>query len=118
MANLLQETISVMERYNKSPEDIDYINMPPEECFDKPYYEASNATYFNDNENEENAKQLIAWRLFSYLSQEPFYEYDDGYGGQEVPNICIIFRDKSWLSRGEYDGSEWWDYNHTPEIII
>ena len=40
-------------------------------------------------------------------------EYDSGYGGQELDGI-IVFNDGSWLSRGEYDGSEWWEYNTTP----
>ncbi len=40
-------------------------------------------------------------------------EYDDGYGGQRLDGI-IVFKDGTWLSRGEYDGSEWWDYNTIP----
>ncbi len=40
-------------------------------------------------------------------------EYDDGYGGQELSGT-IVFKDGTWLSRGEYDGSEWWDYNTMP----
>ena len=41
------------------------------------------------------------------------FEYDDGYGGQVLFGY-IIFKDGTWLSRGEYDGSEWWEYNKTP----
>jgi hypothetical protein len=68
-------------------------------------------TYFNDDKED-------AWEVFSEYAQKHFSEYDNGYGGAEVPNICIIFKDKNWLSRGEYDGSEWWNYNHTPPIIL
>ena len=41
-------------------------------------------------------------------------DYDDGYGSQELGGT-IVFKDSSWLERGEYDGSEWWDYKSTPE---
>ena len=44
-------------------------------------------------------------------------EYDSGYGGQEVASDLIIkFRDGSWMERGEYDGSEWWNYQTSPEV--
>ncbi len=42
-------------------------------------------------------------------------EYDSGYGRQEVDGT-IVFKDGTWLSRGEYDGSEWWEYNFKPSI--
>lgn len=41
--------------------------------------------------------------------------YDSGYGGQELLGT-IWFSDGSWASRGEYDGSEWWELNSYPEI--
>jgi len=41
------------------------------------------------------------------------FEYDSGYGSQEVYGT-IVFKDGSWLERGEYDGSEWWDYKSCP----
>lgn len=42
-------------------------------------------------------------------------EYDSGYGGQEVAEDLLIVGDDWWLSRGEYDGSEWWDFNRKPK---
>lgn len=41
--------------------------------------------------------------------------YDDGYGGQELFGT-IWYEDGTWSTRGEYDGSEWWEYNKLPEI--
>lgn len=35
-------------------------------------------------------------------------EYDNGYGSQELFGM-VLFTDKSWISREEYDGSEWWE---------
>lgn len=43
------------------------------------------------------------------------FEYDSGYGGQELFGT-IWYADGTWSSRGEYDGSEWWEYNMVPDI--
>ena len=41
------------------------------------------------------------------------FDYDSGYGLQELGGV-VVFKDGSWLERGEYDGSEWWEYKKTP----
>jgi hypothetical protein len=41
------------------------------------------------------------------------FEYDNGYGGQNLFGY-VVFDDRSWLERHEYDGSERWDYKQTP----
>jgi hypothetical protein len=28
----------------------------------------------------------------------------------------IWFKDGSWATRGEYDGSEWWEYHKLPQV--
>lgn len=43
------------------------------------------------------------------------FEYDNGFGGQELYGT-VWLDDDSWLSRGEYDGSEWWNHNILPTI--
>ena len=43
------------------------------------------------------------------------FEYDDGYGSQHLYGT-ILFKDNTWLSREEYDGSEWWHYNVPPTV--
>lgn len=43
------------------------------------------------------------------------FEYDAGWGAQELYGF-VWFEDGAWLERGEYDGSEWWEYKCTPEI--
>ena len=43
------------------------------------------------------------------------YEYDSGYGGQEL--FGTVWMDNGeWLTRGEYDGSEWWEHHRRPSI--
>ena len=43
------------------------------------------------------------------------FEYDDGYGGQELFGT-IWYKDGTWSDRGEYEGSEWWNYQSCPDI--
>lgn len=43
------------------------------------------------------------------------FHYDKGYGIQHVYGT-VWLEDGTWLSRGEYDGSEWWQHNVCPEI--
>jgi len=43
------------------------------------------------------------------------FEYSDGYGGQELYGT-IWYKDGTWSERGEYDGSEWWEYKSCPPI--
>ena len=43
------------------------------------------------------------------------FDYDDGYGSQQLYGT-VWLKDGTWGSRGEYDGSEWWEYNKLPEI--
>ena len=43
------------------------------------------------------------------------FNYDHGYGMQYLYGT-VWLEDGTWLSRGEYDGSEWWEHNMLPEI--
>jgi len=43
------------------------------------------------------------------------FEYDSGFGGQELYGN-IWYQDGTWSDRGEYDGSEWWQYQSVPKI--
>lgn len=43
------------------------------------------------------------------------FEYDNGFGGQELYGT-IWMKDGTWYTRGEYDGSEWWQLHRRPEI--
>ena len=45
--------------------------------------------------------------------KEDKFEYDNGFGCQFLYGT-IVFKDNSWISREEYDGSEWWEYYKTP----
>ena len=44
------------------------------------------------------------------------FEYDNGFGGQHVYGTIWLMKENTWLERGEYDGSEWWEYKECPII--
>ena len=95
MINFLTETKEILAKINKIPADITYIG--------------------NISENPDK-NYSCTWKEFETLAA---FRYDNGYGGHEIPgDLIVIFSDKSWLSRGEYDGSEWWEYNKCPKIPI
>ena len=43
------------------------------------------------------------------------FTYNNGFGGQVLGGI-IWFKDGTWADRGEYDGSEWWQYHKCPQV--
>jgi hypothetical protein len=90
MINLLEETIRDLKLNGKSPEDV---------CF----------VIFRGKSNE---KIMSKWDEFSSLSN---FEYDDGYGWQEISSSINIVGDDWWMERGEYDGAEWWEFKSLPK---
>lgn len=79
--------------------------------------------YREDSMNGEK-RETFMWKFTShedFLSQLETLDrnYDSGYGSQELYGT-IVFTDNSWLERGEYDGSEWWeDYSlPTREFVL
>lgn len=70
------------------------------------------------NEDDElKIKLLLNYNnedLISFYKSLDF-DYDNSYGCQYLEGT-IWLRDGTWISRGEYDGSEWWEHNVLPEI--
>lgn len=69
---------------------------------------------------EEKSEVKILNLDYSVKDYENFlesmdFEYDNGYGIQELHGV-VWLEDGTWLTRGEYDGSEWWVHNVIPEI--
>jgi len=52
---------------------------------------------------------------YAQFLEELDFEYDSGYGAQYLYGT-VWLADGTWLSRGEYDGSEWWGYSILPDI--
>lgn len=85
MRNLKEETLYILEKHGKTPEDVRWVG-----C-------------------EEFAIPLQEFWVLAHKS------YDSGYGAQEVAPDLMVVGDDWWLERHEYDGSEWWEYKATPK---
>lgn len=75
------------------------------------------------DELQENGKsfECVLWigSEDGHITKELFLElanidYDNGYGGQEIASDLVLVGDGWWLERGEYDGSEWWEFKSPP----
>lgn len=53
----------------------------------------------------------FSWRVFRKVAD---VEYDSGYGAAEVAVDLLVVGTDFWLERGEYDGSEWWEFKEIP----
>jgi len=83
MNSLLEETVSAILKSGHTPKNIIFIG------------------------SEESGHECT-WEQFEQLAN---IDYDSGYGGQEVAqDLIIVFSDGQKMWRGEYDGSEWWEY--------
>jgi hypothetical protein len=85
MTNLLIETIECLTEHNKGVFDVEWIGNKTKYCID--------------------------WHDFILLAN---FEYNSGYGGAEIPSDLIVVGKDFYMTRGEYDGSEWWDYHTQP----
>lgn len=83
MTNLLKETIGDITNSGHNPKDIIFIG-------------------------SVRSGYSCTWEEFKLLAD---FEYDSGYGSQKVAtDLAIFFSENSYMSRKEYDGSEWWEY--------
>lgn len=89
MINFLQETKEVLEKYNKTFDDIIFVA----DCFHQ--------LRISPEEFIRRAENII---------------YDNGYGLEEINTALVVVGKDFWLERHEYDGSEWWEYKSIPNI--
>ncbi len=80
--NLLQETLADMAKHGKEPKDVLW-------CGSEKY-------------------GRFTWDDFVELSNS--LDYDDSYGSPKIAIDLVICGDSWWMARGEYDGSEWWNF--------
>lgn len=86
MSNLLKETIKDLTEHGKTLEDIIWIG---------------------------SSDGYITLETFKKLAD---IEYNAGYGAAEVAVDLVIIGENWYMTRGEYDGSEWWEY-HSMDIF-
>lgn len=85
MSNLKEETLKVLHNHGKRKEDVKYV------C---------------------GAEFQISLEQFWKLADT---EYDSSYGAPEIATDLMLIGDDFYMDRGEYDGSEWWDFNTMPD---
>jgi len=84
MSNLLQETIGILTEHGKVESDIKWVGT---------------RNVWSTWENFKNIADL---------------EYDSGFGSSKVADNLLIVGKNWWLTREEYDGSEWWEFHTMP----
>lgn len=108
-----------MSRTNAKQELINLVNFSKIKCVEITY-NASGLWEIYGYDDAPPSKSIILKQnysdqdLISFLEQLDF-NYDAGYGGQELYGT-IWLNDGTWYTRGEYDGSEWWEYHCCPSI--
>jgi len=79
------------------------------------------SSYWDDNDQYVESAPITLREGHSIGEYEEFlhkldFEYDNGYGGQELFGTIWLAKENTWLERGEYDGSEWWEHKECPQI--
>jgi hypothetical protein len=109
--------------------DIDYAQAEKEkkDAFDENYPYATCTVIFPDKDRIRTREEIDSHHCdlilhadhtpeeFEKFKKDMNFEYDNGYGTMELSGT-IWLKDGDWLTRGEYDGSEWWDYHSLPEM--
>jgi hypothetical protein len=71
--------------------------------------------YYDDDPTSISLKLGYTEEQYSNFMLDLDFTYDDGFGGQQLDGK-IWFKDGTWADRGEYDGSEWWQYHKCPQV--
>ena len=83
--NLKEETLEVLRTHGKNKEDVKCVR---------------------GDDFQISLEQF--WRLADT-------EYNSSYGAPEIATDLTLIGDDFWMERGEYDGSEWWDFHTMPD---
>lgn len=86
--NLKDETIEYLESHRKSTNDVLWVG-------------------------SQDGKMKLTWNQFIEIAN---FEYDDGYGHQEIDSNLVVVGDGWWFERAEYDGAEGWRINFPPSL--
>ena len=99
LINLYEETEEAIKEVHKNWADIDFI------CA-------------NESDWREDNNKLYRIDVSEFMKFAKNFNYDNGFGGAEVnTTLKIVFSDKTFLERHEYDGAEEWVYKkiETPD---
>lgn len=74
-----------------------------------------NISYYDDNDIRTSLPLAYTEEQYANFMLDLDFTYNNGFGGQELDGQ-IWFKDGTWADRGEYDGSEWWEYHKCPQV--
>lgn len=97
--NLYEETIKTLEKNNKKIEDIEFIETD------------LNYEWLGLDATEN----IVEIDIDNFIELAKKTNYDNGYGGEEIPPTLKIVGKDWWIERNSYDGSEWWEFKTLPE---
>lgn len=92
--NLLRETLEILSANGKGPRDVLWVG--------------TTHTY---GYRDARRPRSYSWDQFAAVAD---FDYDNGYGGNEIASSLKVVGTDWWLERGEYDGSEWWEFKTLP----
>ena len=96
--NLLAETRAILAESGKTEADVRWVGvLTPSRALRRV--------------DRDPSLPLGTWADFERLAD---IDYHNGYGGNEIASGLVIVGDDWWLERGEYDGSEWWEFKTLP----
>ena len=115
MVNAREEFLNIFKRYkNLNPLSVKcaVIGYNPDSMVDLDVDDI-----INGKDCIRRAILPIGWKNNNWdrFLQDLNFNYDDGYGSQELYGI-VWFKDGSWFKREEEDGLEWWVYTSVPQI--
>lgn len=84
MINLLKETLDILSKNHKTPQDVEWCG---------------------------NKQEHFSWNHFEKIAN---IEYDNDFGINEICSDLLVVGKNWWLERNEYDGREWWEYKKLP----
>lgn len=93
MVNLLKETLEILSSHGKVPGDVRWVGIRP------PYLEVIAPT-------KRPAPDPMPFGTWADFEKFADFEYNAGFGGNEVQCDLVVVGADWWLERGEYDGSE------------
>ncbi|HEO0752476.1 TPA: hypothetical protein ACINTT_002009 [Streptococcus agalactiae] len=88
MTNLWEETIDILKEHDKTFDGVRFVQG------------------YDFKITKENFEQVAKKT-----------NYDRGYGAAHVATDLVVVGKNWWLERGEYDGSEWWEYKESPKQV-
>tara|TARA_R110001592_G_scaffold126655_3_gene338049 strand:- start:132 stop:527 length:396 start_codon:yes stop_codon:yes gene_type:complete len=115
MANILKELKGVIESNGLTIDNIKCADIKLDYSYDYANEEYYPKVEFIIYTYEDVKPALYDEHRADTILRMGEHDYDDGFGGQELYGT-VWMDNGEWITRGEYDGSEWWDYHRVPEV--